>query len=111
MFGLNEWLDLRPLRLLHFRGVAAESTMLPATGLEITAHSEDGRRYHGPYDALSNGVLNTSTPNQVRCSDYDERDCERQEKPTNPESCSHARISVRGLTPDHPKPRSGAKLK
>jgi hypothetical protein len=94
---LNELLGLRPVLLLHFRGVAADSTMLPATRLKVTAYGKDGRRYHGPNGALSHGVLNASTPYQVRGRDYGERHRESQEKPTNPERCSHARISVRKI--------------
>ena len=84
--------------LLHFWGVATDGTMLSATSLNVAAYDEDGRRYEGPDATLSHGVLDASTPDQVRRSDYNERHRECREKPTNPERSSHARISVRGLT-------------
>ena len=78
MFGLNELLGLRPVLLPHFWSVAADSTMLATTRLKVTTYGKDGRRYHGPDGALNHGVLDASTPDQVRCRDYGERDRERQ---------------------------------
>ena len=87
---------LRSALFLHFWGIPADCAMLPATRLEVTAHSEYDRRYDGPDGTLRHCVLDTPASKQVRRRNDGERDDKRNEKPTNPKQCSHAKTSFLG---------------
>jgi len=82
--------------------------MLPATRLEVTAHSEYDRRYDGPDGTLRHCVLDTPASKQVRRRNDGERDDKRNEKPTNPKQCSHAKNILSRPTLESSHQRNGS---